>query len=363
MVMCEVTDRRRDQIRGCLIGGAVGDALGYAVEFRSYDEITLRYGCEGITDYELDHGKALISDDTQMTLFTAEGILRGETEKYCGQSRKPTEDYVYKSYLDWLSAQTGSGGKDRPGWLLNIPELHDRRAPGITCLKALLSGKQGSIEKPLNNSKGCGGVMRIAPVGLYYEKPMDRLAAQAAAITHGHSLGYMPAAVIAHMINRLVYGEPGTDLYDVVEDAKQAVSELFADDEYIDVLTELIDLAVKLSRNDHSDVKNIRRLGEGWVGEEAMAIAIYCSLRYQNDFSRGIIAAVNHSGDSDSTGAIAGNILGAKLGDRAIHKTWKEMLELNDVIYEIADDLCDGAKIAVGGGEYDRVWRAKYARG
>ena len=76
----------------------------------------------------------------------------------------------------------------------------------------------------------------------------------------------------------------------------------------------MIDLAIELSENDADDLENINRLGKGWVAEETLAIAIYCSLKYQNDFSKGIIAAVNHSGDSDSTGAATGNILGAALG-------------------------------------------------
>ncbi|MBP3633765.1 MAG: ADP-ribosylglycohydrolase family protein [Oscillospiraceae bacterium] len=66
-----------DRVKGSLIGGAVGDALGYAVEFSPLSAIREKYGPEGITQYELDpeSGKALISDDTQMTLFTANGLL------------------------------------------------------------------------------------------------------------------------------------------------------------------------------------------------------------------------------------------------------------------------------------------------
>ena len=72
---------RQDQVRGCLFGGAVGDALGYPVEFLDEEEIFYKYGPEGIRQYHLDRtsGKALISDDTQMSLFTASGLLVGDT--------------------------------------------------------------------------------------------------------------------------------------------------------------------------------------------------------------------------------------------------------------------------------------------
>ncbi|MBR0401585.1 MAG: ADP-ribosylglycohydrolase family protein, partial [Lachnospiraceae bacterium] len=87
------------------------------------------------------------------------------------------------------------------------------------------------------------------------------------------------------------------------------------------------------------DLENIHALGEGWVGEEAMAVGVYCALRYQNDFAAGIRAAVNHCGDSDSTGAVCGNILGAWIGDRAVGREWKDDLELEPLIREIGGRL------------------------
>ena len=63
-----------DKIKGCMYGGAVGDALGFAVEFKRADEIFNTYGKSGITKYKLINNLAYISDDTQMTLFTANGL-------------------------------------------------------------------------------------------------------------------------------------------------------------------------------------------------------------------------------------------------------------------------------------------------
>lgn len=96
------------------------------------------------------------------------------------------------------------------------------------------------------------------------------------------------------------------------------------------------------------------------MGEEALAIAVYCALRYENDFSAGIIAAVNHRGDSDSTGAITGNILGALLGYESMDEQWKNDLELTDVLLEMADDLYCGCPLETGGEGSDERWKRKY---
>ena len=116
--------------------------------------------------------------------------------------------------------------------------------------------------------------------------------------------------------------------------------------EYIDrEAAEIAAITHSLSENREMDIDNIHRLGEGWVAEETLAIAIYCALRHQDDFSARIIAAVNHKGDSDSSGAVTGNILGALLGYGAIEEKWKRNLELSDVILEMADDLCHGCQM------------------
>lgn len=376
------TEVNLDKIRGCFIGGAVGDALGYAVEFQKEEHIFSKYGERGITDYELDRttGKALISDDTQMTLFTANGLLVGDTRGHLRGIQAWPRSYVAMSYNDWLRTQNMSYQecKAKPrdytehitSWLLDVPELFDLRAPGNTCLSALRGRQAGDgyeesyVKAPLNDSKGCGGIMRVAPLALrYHHLDIDKLdmeGAELAAITHGHSLGYMPAAILVHIINRIVFGEEKKDLKDIILEAKEAVSDLFRGDKHLKELTDIIDLAMELSTNENDDLDNIHRIGEGWVAEETLGIAIYCAHKYQNSFSDGVIAAVNHNGDSDSTGAVTGNILGALLGNAAIEEKWKTNLELIDVITEMADDICHGCQMSEYGSYRDRDWERKY---
>lgn len=378
----EETEHYINKIRGCLFGGAVGDALGYPVEFLSEDSIFSRYGEGGIKEYELDwkSGKALISDDTQMTLFTANGLLFGDTKAHFGGIKGWPRSYAAMAYQDWLCTQDLSFTESRElfprqrnkgiSWLLEVPELYSQRAPGNTCLSALARQKNDPvftdnyIKAPQNDSKGCGGIMRIAPLALNYQmaeiETLDMEGAEIAAVTHGHSLGYMPAAVLTHIISRIVYAKQPMPLKDIVIEAENTAAKIFKGDKHIKELTDIIDLAVRLSESSGKDLHHIHQIGEGWVAEETLGIAVYCALRHQNDFSAGVTAAVNHKGDSDSTGAVTGNILGAWLGYEAIEEKWKKNLELADVIRELADDLCHGCKTSGSSHYEDSDWIRKY---
>ena len=364
-------DRRKkylSKIQGSLIGGAAGDALGYEVEFMRDSEIQRRFGPEGITAYVLHEGKALFSDDTQMTLFTANGLLYGETCASLHGTGKEAWPYIRDAYKDWLYTQDPSRKPDRfVSWLVSVPELHSRRAPGMTCMSAMRSKKVGTIEKPLNDSCGCGGVMRTAPVGLFYGhddgrvSPGDivRYGAYAAAFTHGHPWGYIPAGMLSLIVARAAFGND--PLPKIISDSFEVTKAVFDYDGYWGGFAAFIQKAVDLSGNDSSDRENIRQIGEGWVGHEALAIAIYAALRYEHDFSKALIAAVNHDGDSDSTGAVCGNILGAYLGMEGIGPQWTENLELRDTILEMGRDLCSHCQMTESGGYADPEWQRKYA--
>ena len=333
--------RSQDAFRGCLIGGAAGDALGYAVEFMKEREIFRRYGGQGITEYELSGktGRALISDDTQMTLFTAAGLLLEPAgEDYAGN--------VNRCYLDWLKTQERRyplREGEYASALANVPELFSPRAPGNTCLAALRKGGNGTPETPVNQSKGCGAVMRVAPVGLFFNdrgwdiRDVCRLGAEAGALTHGHPLGWLPGAVLVQMIHEIT--QNGETVLDAACHAIHTMEEMWASVPERLPLAQLLQKAVELASTDLDDLRAIHRLGEGWHGDEALAIAVYCAVKYAGDIDKTLIAAVNHNGDSDSTGAIAGNIIGAQVGLSGIPEKYTRSLELRDLIIRVADDL------------------------
>jgi ADP-ribosyl-[dinitrogen reductase] hydrolase len=330
---------RTDRFQGCLLGGAVGDALGAAVEFDSLEQIRERFGQSGLRDYAPAYGRlGAITDDTQMTLFTAEGLLRAQQDPSL-----TLNESIYQSYLAWLYTQRividerfAEPRVRPPGWLVTIPELNKRRAAGATCLSALRSGKMGTVENPLNNSKGCGGVMRVAPIGLIGESPFV-LARDAAAITHGHPAGYLSAGVFALIISNILKHHGLSD------SINQAVYEELPRHSDFEETYAALDRGVRLAHDNNigASPEIVESLGGGWVGEEALSIAVYCSLVHQHDFKRALLLAVNHSGDSDSTGAITGNILGALHGVDAIPSCWLARLELNAEIERVADELCE----------------------
>ena len=347
-----------DRYRGCLLGGAAGDALGYPVEFLSLDGIREQYGPAGITEYKLQRGVAQISDDTQMTLFTANGLLVGKTRGCLRGIMASYPDYIAQAYQEWYKTQVCDfpAAKDfHTCWLLNVPRLYAQRAPGTTCMSAIDAGCHGSIEKPINSSKGCGGVMRVAPVGLYLGSSRlaglaaDLVAADAAALTHGHEMGYIPAAMLAHIVR---------------SDSMDAMIRIFPGASHLPGFLEEISLAMDLAKKDEPDLDVIHALGPGWCGDEALAVAVYCALKYQDDFDKALIAAVNHGGDSDSTGAITGNILGAYLGASRIPEKYTQNLELLDVIAEMAEDLyhdCQINEYTIAEDPRDIAWEQKYA--
>jgi ADP-ribosyl-[dinitrogen reductase] hydrolase len=329
-------------VSSCLIGGALGDALGAPVEFMSLPEIRARFGAAGIIDLAPAYGRVgAITDDTQMTLFTAEGLLRADARwRERGICHVPS--VVRHAYLRWLHTQAESspaidefsnGQQSWPdGWLVGLELLHDRRAPGNTCLSALRQARLGSIEEPLNDSKGCGAVMRIAPVGLFVNasRRFD-LGCEIGALTHGHPSGYLAAGFLASLIGRLLDGDPIDGALDA------ATAELIGRPRHDECL-HAIEAARRLAPAGEPTAEKLESLGEGWVAEEALAMSIYCALVAQ-DFRHGVTLAVNHGGDSDSTGAITGNILGVLSHPGDLPPEWLVDLELRDEIEQLAGDL------------------------
>lgn len=353
---------RQDKTRGSLLGGAIGDALGYPVEFMSYSQIKSKYGEEGITRFELDkNGVAEISDDTQMTLFTANGLLFGFTRAELDAPLSNPEDYIRDSYIEWWQIQTNNVDYTQwhYNWIRDIKELRAQRAPGNTCMQAL---QEISRHNEVNNqSKGCGGIMRIAPIPLFYnalnnckndfviqENSSAELSGEVAKITHKHPLGWLPAALLAYIIDKVIELSTITpyQFAKIINNGIKCLEHLYPDQLYhIHKLQDLLEKAGRRAVSTLSDEEAIRQIGEGWVAEETLAIAVFCIMRYPNDFERAIIASVNHSGDSDSTGSVTGNIIGALLGDSAIPSYYKEHLELKWLVEELADDIAIGMPV------------------
>lgn len=338
----------RERARGCLLAGACGDALGAPVEFLADREIRARFGPGGIRDLAPAYGKVgAITDDTQMTLFTAEGLLRAHL-RWLAEGVSEPAAALRSAYLRWLTTQG-----DRPppgvafredGWLLGLRELHDRRAPGNTCLAAL-TGSADLFAR--NDSKGCGGVMRAAPAGLVaWPERAFELGDACAAVTHGHPTGRLAAGFLAAAVAVLSTGQ---DLAAALDEATALLRERSSHGETL--------RAVEAAREEAAAGRCgavPARLGAGWIAEEALAIAVWAVLA-ADDLEGAVVLAVNHGGDSDSTGSIAGNLAGTMLGEAAVPARWLDPLELRAEIAQLADDLVECGEVRAGQAGYDRL--------
>lgn len=335
--------------KGCIIGGAIGDALGYPIESKSFKIIKTTYGSNGINNLDLnDKGISEITDNTQMTLFTAEGILRAN----CKKDKCYILAVIYNAYLRWYFTQRNidTRGYDEctyNSYLLKYDELYEDRCHKNTSLTSLSKEEMGSIRNPINVNSVCGEVMRVAPIGLMFDKKEAfRLGCDCIALTHGKSSEYISGGMLSCIISCII---EGMEIDKAIDNAICFARDM---NEHCECI-EIVEKAVKLSKEDLVDIDAIRMLGEGLSSEEALAIAIYSSLKYKDDFKKALICSVNHDGNSDSTGAICGNILGAYLGIDNIDKEWIDVIELKELLESISIDLLIGY-------EESEEWFKKY---
>lgn len=308
-----------NKFKGCLLGLAVGDALGAPVEYLSLEKIKGKYGESGITEFDVWDGfkPGFYSDDTQLSLATAKGCIHAHFNLLRG-GEAHSQEFVYKSYMEWLES-------------LNDP--HQVRHPGYTCMHVLQSGERGSIGNPINDSTEVSGILRTAPVGLAFPPGMAfREAADYAALTHGHPSAYFAAAFFAEIIAQITEGK---SLQDAVE---LSFEQLVAFDNHKDLL-HYLERALELFINQTSVEESIPQLGEGVSAAEVLALGVFCALKHVFEFSEGVRAAINHSGISTSSGLVTGAILGTLLGYEGIPEIWGSQLENSPEIIEIAEDM------------------------
>ncbi|MFK0001238.1 ADP-ribosylglycohydrolase family protein [Paenarthrobacter sp. NPDC090522] len=335
------------RVHATLLGGALGDSLGYAVEFDAIHAIRARFGDAGLTSFNQLDGGSHFSDDTQMTLYTVDGLV--EALEWANDGVAADEiACLWLAYLRWLATQDVAASPaapvPQPRWIDGQEVLKHRRAPGNACLSGLASGEMGTAARPVNaDSKGCGTVMRSAPFGLIPHispEAVAKLSMDAASLTHGHPAARLGAAAFSLLIHHIVAGSS-------VRTATTAALE------YVDALpatapelggriTEALRLSAEGTTLGPEELTTA--LGEGWVAEEALAVGLYSVLLTAGrtpveHFRAAIAVAINHSGDSDSTGSIAGNILGALYGEECLPPEWLDSLEAPDVIRGMAERL------------------------
>ena len=315
---------------GCMVGLAVGDALGYPAEFRRREQILRGFGPRGIEDFVgifderfsgvggpmilgTRHPPGTYTDDTQMTLAVAQGLLEAGPEA-------PLDDLmgaVARFFVNWSKSPTND------------------RAPGGTCMTGCGNLERGVPwrEAGVASSKGCGSAMRVAPIGLVYQADHDRLLEVARAssiLTHGHDAGVEGAAAAALLVALALEGAEPEEMYRAVMEACGDRSPDFAG--CMEKLPSMLDV-------EPARALSSAGLGEAWVAEEAVASALYCVWRHPDDFEAAVLEATNTDGDSDSIACIAGSIVGARLGLEAIPAKWRQGVEDSELLHRLGHQL------------------------
>lgn len=309
-----------DRFLGCMYGLAIGDALGFPVEFFDLEEIKRQRGSQGVQDFEPYCGlkAGTYTDDTEMSLAVARGLLKTQDVK---ATEIVIED-ICKEFIEW--------GKN-----CNLC-----RSPGKTCLRGVENLVKGvSWQKSgIKDMKGCGAAMRSAPIGLVYHNDLAGLVKITDAVsraTHAHPTGIAAGIGTAGLVYLALDSCKLEDIADRICEITKSADEKGEFKEKIKQIKEVWNLPTEDA---------IKRLGEGWVGEEAVAIALYCFLKSPNDYRKTVLRAVNISGDSDSVGCIAGAISGAYNGINGIPEEWVENIEDSELIGKLAKELYERAK-------------------
>jgi ADP-ribosylglycohydrolase/protein-tyrosine phosphatase len=313
----------------CLLGGALGDSFALPVEFDKLSVIQRRFGPGGLRIPQFEHGQLVVSDATQMTLFTLEGLTRAHLGKKQGDDELMRQ--MWLSYLDWRETQGGKARGDTASRLMKHAALYVRRAPDPTCLSVLEADTLGTLENPINDNRSCGAVMRVAPIGQMPDGDAVRafsLGMRTAALTHGHPDAYLSAGFLAATLRLLAEGQS------LAEASRQAGEILSAHAGHETTLAK-VNAALQAARHPHLG-QIPSQLHQGRTGVEALAIGLYAAARGL-DFATVLAIAANHDGDSSTSAAIAGQLFGAQFGLEALPHAWIRRLDVLDALCDLVE--------------------------
>jgi ADP-ribosylglycohydrolase len=304
-----------EQAKAILYGLALGDALGKSTEFESLNRIKALYGEDGIQEL-LD--PVLYTDDTQMTLALTEGLLDAGLDADIDSQMNA----IGKRFVEWSHS----------------PE--NNRAPGLTSMKGVRRFDRGLSwrESGVADSKGCGSSMRVATIGYLYQDDADilkQVALNSGIITHGHPTAQAASIGAAYLVKLALDSVPIEQWM-----AKLIVFTDGISDEFKQAI-----LRVEHVLSWEDEISAMNHIGQGWVGEEAVALALYCVLKYSDDYLACIRRGANSDGDSDSIASIAGGVMGAKLGLDVILEDWRKRCENTHYIGDLAHRMAKARQV------------------
>lgn len=336
-------ERRLSSYIGCLLGLAVGDGLGHGPE--------------------LVNGFLPTSAYTQLAAYGCNGLLVGLTRGQLSGTMAPPVRYIAMALKEWASLQIWRGDAQSVRcWISRSPRLDYRRCAEPELLDVLAAGTLGTMEDHSSCLSGPGALMAAVAVGLFFDpgrlprKEIQRLGAEAAALTHGDPAAFLSASAMAHIVSRIVWdGE--TDLEKLTRETGVMLCRRFGR-EYHQVrqVREGLRAARSLARRKEvSRADALARLG-GDTAAQVLAGALYCCLTAAEP----VEAAEAAARWCPAGAAVVGALLGAVHGEEAIPAGRREALECESVLRELAEDLFRGCPMMKDSRVFDIEWDAKY---
>ena len=356
-------DKDTSKYVGCLLGLAVGDAMGYTVDEMAWDEICENYGPNGLLGYDLQTDFAEVTSYTQVAAYVANGLLLGTTRG------KPDTylRYVTLAMREWAKRQHFPRNPDKTWcWVAQKPSLRRRHCRDPWMLDAFRFENLGTLQKPINRADSPGAITAAAAVALFFDirrmqpQQIGELTAQVIALTHGTPEAFLSGVTLAYALAGILQ-EPEVPLKEHFSQAVDAMLHQFGDRyPQANEIAAAIRVALALAETDAHEHRNNMESFVCDTASECLKAAMYAAIICPDDFDAAMILAVNHSGRSAAVGAIVGSILGAKLGEGSLPEFYLESLEPVEELRELATDLSVGGPAT---GLFDDAWDHKYTHG
>ena len=347
---------------GCLLGLAVGDAMGYTVDDKTWDQIRENYGPNGLLGYDLQNDYAEVTSYTQIAAYYANALLLGITRSRPDAYLR----YIGMAMREWYKRQHFPRDPGKSWfWVAQKPTLRRRHCRDPWMMDAFRFENLGTIGKPINKSDSPGAITGAAAIALFYNPSrmeaaqVGYLAANAIALTHGNPNAYLSGVVLAYGLAGILQ-EPERPVKEQFLQAAEVMEHQFG---------ERFPMAGKIAADIRKTIalteteENPRQCMENFqcdTASQCLQGAVYAAIVCSDDFDRAMILAVNHSGRSAAVGAMTGAILGARLGQDALPEFYLESLEPIEELRELAADLALGSPAK---GLFDDAWDQKYTHG
>jgi ADP-ribosylglycohydrolase len=364
----------RDKVRGCFLLGACGDALGAPLEgIKDLETIIAAHGDKGLKDIiefknaygsGRDFPPGRITDDTTMTMTTAAAMLLAKDV----HDWKEMRGLLWQGYLNWVQYQDdGAELAKKIDPAIKWPEGSDKFwfycGAGRGTIAALMQDEPGSVARPINYdcvirgqhttgpNPGCGGMMRVAPLALLdlSDKEIFELGCESAALTHGHPEAFVATGAVALLEH---YAARDIDMPDAVRKTKAMLEQYRGNPDYATGVDACVKALTAAEQAKPDDLRVMDKLPadlgytNGFLATPVLAQTAYALLSTPakpdaEGIKSTMALAVSHSGDSDSVGAIVGNVLGARYGTGVIPKDWLDILIQRADIEKMADAVTD----------------------